>query len=273
MRQLGRRALPVRADSMSFDDIRSCANTIQGEFGAIDILVNNAGGGTGVPNAKELSPEQLDERLFAANVDLNLFSAYRASKAVLPGMLERRYGRIINIGSGYAKRSGGPTAYTAAKHGLIGLTRAMAAEVARQGVTINCLCPSWTNTKLVDLDAMAVVRGRFRRDRAGAHRVGEPAAQGPRARGAGADGGALGVRRSRGHHRPGDQRRRRIRGVTAKKTRPGAGLCCPLELVPGARLAGAGPGGRRDRAHPPLPVVRCSGNDSRRRSLLRRACA
>ena len=138
MRQLGRRPLPVRADSMSFDDIRSCANTIQGEFGAIDILVNNAGGGTGVPNAKELSPEQLDERLFAANVDLNLFSAYRASKAVLPGMLERRYGRIINIGSGYAKRSGGPTAYTAAKHGLIGLTRAMAAEVARQGVTINC---------------------------------------------------------------------------------------------------------------------------------------
>ncbi len=159
MRQLGRRALFVRADSMSFDDIRSCANTIQGEFGAIDILVNNAGGGTGVPNAKELSPEQLDERLFAANVDLNLFSAYRASKAVLPGMLERRYGRIINIGSGYAKRSGGPTAYTAAKHGLIGLTRAMAAEVARQGVTINCLCPSWTNTKLVDLDAMAKYEG------------------------------------------------------------------------------------------------------------------
>ncbi len=159
LRELGRRALPVRADSMSFDDVRSCANTIQGEFGAIDILVNNAGGGTGVPNAKELSPEQLDERLFAANVDLNLFSAYRASKAVLPGMLERGYGRIINIGSGSAKRSGGAPAYTAAKHGLIGLTRAMAAEVARQGVTINCLCPGWTNTKLVNLDAMAAIEG------------------------------------------------------------------------------------------------------------------
>ncbi len=188
MRQLGRRALPVRADSMSFDDIRSCANTIQGEFGAIDILVNNAGGGTGVPNAKELSPEQLDERLFAANVDLNLFSAYRASKAVLPGMLERRYGRIINIGSGYAKRSGGPTAYTAAKHGLIGLTRAMAAEVARQGVTINCLCPSWTNTKLVDLDAMAkyegvsveTVRERIESENL-QHRVLEPEELGPMA--------------------------------------------------------------------------------------------
>ncbi len=188
MRQLGRRALPVPADSMSFDDIRSCANTIQDEFGAIDILINNAGGGTGVPNAKKLSPEQLDERLFAANVDLNLFSAYRASKAALPGMLERRYGRIINIGSGYAKRSGGASAYTAAKHGLIGLTRAMAAEVARQGVTINCLCPGWTNTKLVNLDAMAkyegvsveTVRERIESENL-QHRVLEPEELGPMA--------------------------------------------------------------------------------------------
>ncbi len=67
MRQLGRRALPVRADSMSFDDIRSCVDTIHGEFGAIDFLVNNAGGGTGVPKPKELSPEQLDERLLRSS--------------------------------------------------------------------------------------------------------------------------------------------------------------------------------------------------------------
>jgi len=70
-------------------------------------------------------------------------------------MLKQGDGRIINIGSGYAKRSGGELAYTAAKHGLIGLTRAMAARVASQGVTVNCLCPGWTNTQLVDLGLMA----------------------------------------------------------------------------------------------------------------------
>ncbi len=155
VRQLGRRALPVRADAMSFDDIRGCADAIRSEFGAIDILVNNAGGLAPEPNIEGLSREALDDREFIDNVNLNLLSAYRASRAVLPGMLERRHGRIINIGSGYAKRSGGPPHYTAAKHGLIGLSRAMAADVAIKGVTINCLCPGWTNTQAVDLDAMA----------------------------------------------------------------------------------------------------------------------
>lgn len=154
IRGLGSRALAVRADAMSFEDTRACAETIVAELGPIDILLNNAGGGTRV-DPDGLSPEAMDDQLFIANVSLNLFSAYRASKVVLPSMLERGYGRIINIGSGYAKRSGGNPAYTAAKHGLIGLTRAMAAEVARQGVTINCLCPGWTNTRLVDLDLMA----------------------------------------------------------------------------------------------------------------------
>lgn len=73
-------------------------------------------------------------------------------------MSERTHGRIINIGSGYAKRSGGGAAYTAAKHGLIGLTRAMAGEVATEGVTVNCLCPGWTNTQLVNLEAIATAR-------------------------------------------------------------------------------------------------------------------
>ena len=157
--RLGSKGLEVRADAMSLTDTLAAAETIAAELGGVDILVNNAGGGTGVADADEMSPEERDAALFAANVDLNLLSAYRASRAVLGGMVERRFGRIINIGSGYAKRSGGGLAYTAAKHGLIGLTRAMAAEVAKQGVTVNCLCPGWTNTQLVDLDAMARGRG------------------------------------------------------------------------------------------------------------------
>lgn len=158
IRSLGVNAVAVVCDVMSFDAIGECVESIRSDLGEIDILVNNAGGGTGLSNTEGLSKEQIDDRLFVANVDLNLFSAYRASRAVLPGMIERGHGRIINIGSGYAKSSGGPPAYTAAKHGLIGLTRAMAAEVAEQGVTINCLCPGWTNTQLVDLEAMASTR-------------------------------------------------------------------------------------------------------------------
>jgi len=153
--RMGRRTVCVAADSMSFDAIRSAAETIREELGAIDILVNNAGGGAPPPDRGDASAEQLDDQDFINNVNLNLFSAYRASQAVLPQMLERGYGRIINIGSGYAKRSGGPLAYAAAKHGLVGLTRTMAGQFAQQGVTINCLCPGWTNTKLVDMDAMA----------------------------------------------------------------------------------------------------------------------
>lgn len=187
IRDCGGRGLAVRADALSFEDIRACAETIQRELGPVDILVNNAGGGTRVDPAG-LSPEALDDQSFVANLDLNLISAYRASKAVLPSMLERGYGRIINIGSGYAKRSGGALAYTAAKHGLIGLTRAMAAEVGRTGVTINCLCPGWTNTQLVDLDAMAayqkvdveVVRERIESDNL-QHRMLEPEELGPMA--------------------------------------------------------------------------------------------
>lgn len=158
IRSLRVSAVAVVCDAMSFDAIGECVESIRSNLGEIDILVNNAGGGTGLSDTDGLSKEQIDDRLFVANVDLNLFSAYRASRVVLPAMIERGHGRIINIGSGYAKRSGGHPAYSAAKHGLIGLTRAMAAEVAKQGVTVNCLCPGWTNTQLVDLEAMASTR-------------------------------------------------------------------------------------------------------------------
>ncbi len=158
IRALGTRALAVHADAMSLQDTLACSERIAGELGPVDILVNNAGGGVGPRGDEQLTPAEIDTFAFIDNVDLNLFSAYRATQSVLPGMRERHYGRIINIGSGYAKRSGGGAAYTAAKHALIGMTRAMAAQVAAEGVSINCLCPAWTNTKLVNLDLMAAMQ-------------------------------------------------------------------------------------------------------------------
>jgi NAD(P)-dependent dehydrogenase (short-subunit alcohol dehydrogenase family) len=154
----GTKALAVVADATSLQDTLSCVQQIEAQLGTIDILINNAGGGVPPRQEENLSEAETDVYGFIDNVDLNLVSAYRASHAVLPGMFARGDGRIINIGSGYAKRSGGELAYSAAKHGLIGLTRAMAAQVAHRSVTVNCLCPGWTNTRLVDLDLIAAMQ-------------------------------------------------------------------------------------------------------------------
>jgi len=113
-------------------------------IGHFDILVNNAGGALTKPFGK-LEPDD-----WHAMLALNLTAAYHTCHLALPGMLARRWGRIVNIAStaglkGYAYAS----AYCAAKHGLIGLTRALALETAKTGVTVNAVCPGFTDTDLV----------------------------------------------------------------------------------------------------------------------------
>ncbi len=112
--------------------------------GPVAILVNNAGSVDSGPFGKS------DATVFRSMLDVHLLAAVHTSRAVLPGMIARGFGRIVNVAStaglrGYAY----VTAYCAAKHALVGLTRALAAETATRGVTVNAVCPGYTDTELV----------------------------------------------------------------------------------------------------------------------------
>jgi 3-hydroxybutyrate dehydrogenase len=115
------------------------------KLGPVDVLVNNAGIAESAPFAK--TAPQMWERHFRVNVD----GPYRLTRAVLGGMLERRWGRVINVAS-LAGLVGAPyvTAYTASKHALVGFTRALASEVGgATGVTVNAICPGFVATDIV----------------------------------------------------------------------------------------------------------------------------
>lgn len=113
-------------------------------LGPISLLVNNAGG------AKSASFEKTSLDVWRETLDLNLMGAVHCSRAVMTGMKASGWGRIVNVAStagliGYRYVS----AYVAAKHGLVGLTKALALEVAKSGVTVNAVCPGYTDTDIV----------------------------------------------------------------------------------------------------------------------------
>jgi len=130
-------------------------------YGTIDILVANAGGADSAPFAKT-APDQF-RRMF----ELNVMGTVNATRAVLDGMVARRSGRVVAIAStaglkGYAYVS----AYCAAKHAVVGLVRSLAAETMKTGVTVNAVCPGYTDTDLVrdSLARIAARTGRSRED-------------------------------------------------------------------------------------------------------------
>ncbi len=154
----GQRGFAVAMDVMSREQITAGVNEAAEKLGGLDILVNNAGG------LVAESPDQLDHlkhdpKAFEDNLFLNLTQAFYATHAALPYMMRQKWGRIISIGSGYAKNGGGPLAYSAAKHGLIGFTRSLAYAAAPYGINVNVLCPGWTNTKLVDWNVLGAMMG------------------------------------------------------------------------------------------------------------------
>jgi NAD(P)-dependent dehydrogenase (short-subunit alcohol dehydrogenase family) len=112
-------------------------------FGPVTILVNNAGAAESAPLART----SLD--LFRRMLEVNLVGTFLCSRAALPDMLETGCGRIVNVASvAGLKGAAYVSAYCAAKHGVIGLTRALALETARKGITVNAVCPSYTDTDM-----------------------------------------------------------------------------------------------------------------------------
>jgi NAD(P)-dependent dehydrogenase (short-subunit alcohol dehydrogenase family) len=151
----GGRATSRTTDAMDREQVRALGKFTLDQFGRIDILVNNVGGSaSAAPGLKH----DLDDA-FLAGLTLNLVSAVWLSHSLLPSMREAQYGRIVNIGSGVSKRTGGPLSYVTAKHGLVGFSRQLAADEAASGITVNCVCPGWTNTTLFDWEEIASAMG------------------------------------------------------------------------------------------------------------------
>ncbi len=139
----GGRALALACDITDRTSVDAAVAATTGQLGAIDILVNNAGWDIFKPFTKT-EPEQWD-RLIA----INLIGALHMHHAVLPGMVERRAGRIVNISSDAARvGSSGEAVYAACKGGLVAFSKTIAREHARHGITVNVVCPGPTDTAL-----------------------------------------------------------------------------------------------------------------------------
>jgi len=142
---LGRRSLAVSCDVTDPEQVKHMASTLLAGLGGVDILVNNAG------NAGSHKFLNHSDELWHRMLAVNLTSVYYVTKAFAPKLVEQRSGRIITIAS-IASRVGGGyiAAYTAAKHGVLGLTRALAVELLPYNITVNAICPGYVDTSMTD---------------------------------------------------------------------------------------------------------------------------
>ncbi len=140
----GVKALYDAGDMTKPEQIRKMCENAVSVFGSVDILVNNAG-------IQFVSPiDEFPEDKWDAIIAINMNSAFHTTKACLPGMKKKGWGRVINIASAHGLvASPFKSAYVTAKHGVIGMTKTIALEVAGDGITCNAICPGYVNTPLV----------------------------------------------------------------------------------------------------------------------------
>ena len=149
---VGHIAHAIKCDVADENSVEMMAKEAAVLLDTVDILVNNAGIARSNP-VKRLSLEEWSQIMA-----VNATGTFLCSKAFLPGMLERRWGRVINVASVAGLRgSSYIAAYTASKHAQVGFTRALAAEVAEQGITVNAICPGYVDTPMTEYSIAHIV--------------------------------------------------------------------------------------------------------------------
>ena len=145
-KETGAETLALRCDITDTQNVEEVVDAVLAKFGRIDILVNNAGTGAVAP-AEDITDEQ-----FQNEVDIDLFGSFKMARAIAKkAMIPQKYGRVINISSMYGmvgNKIAPCSPYHAAKGGLVNLTRALAAEWGKYGITVNCICPGYFYTPL-----------------------------------------------------------------------------------------------------------------------------
>ncbi len=144
IRKAGGKAMAIAADVSKTQEVARMVAAVAAELGPVDLLVNNAGIGI-IRSVDDLTEEDFD-----VTIAVNLKSAFLCTQAVIPGMRQRKWGRIVNISSGAARGAGGiGPHYNASKAGMEGLTRGYAARLVKDGITVNAVAPSLIETDMV----------------------------------------------------------------------------------------------------------------------------